>query len=217
MDWLEDTINRELREFIIQVAKGENLDYSQIRDLLAKPISIENKITPTSKDLEMGKEKGQEKGKIRKRKIAPSNTRCVARLLKEGHEHQCSNSYHSSSQQHLCGIHMKSGLPYGTIHDEIPLKYRVMFKQSYRNDSPYDGHNDAINTTDISLSDQTKPDKLSANFDLSLFPKSLDSLTEIKIGGGHFLEDQLTGCLYQKNPDNLYYVGKLNGCHITRF
>ena len=40
MDWLEKTINRELREFIIEITKGECLDPSLVSELLQNSIVI---------------------------------------------------------------------------------------------------------------------------------------------------------------------------------
>ena len=107
---------------------------------------------------------------------------------------------------------MRSDSPYGSIHDEIPLKFRGIFKKNHKNDRDLDIEEPEVNTSD-------KPElvEISEIFDLSLFPHSLDNLTDIKIRGGYYREDPLTGCLYLKKSDNPYYVGKLNGCHITRF
>ena len=189
MCWTEDTINRELREFIIMVAKSEGLDFKDIEKIIKKPVEIEDIDTPK-----------------RKRRKPLSENRCQARLLKESTEDQCS---HSASVGNLCKIHNKGDLKYGLVGGEIPLGHRYKFKLSLSDAIDYNQYN-----TDEG---DNKYYKHEPDFDLSLYPSEISSLTSIKIAGGHYLEDKLSSCLYQKQEDNLYYVGKLRENYITRF
>ncbi len=198
MNWVEDTINRELREFIVMVAKSENVPYSVIGDLLEKPVIIQTD-TITKK---------------RKRKVPSKENRCRARLLKDGYENQCS---HSSSVGHLCKIHEKGDLKYGLINEPIPLEHNYKFKVKLCANG-----DDSYESTEESDSDLDNVDGVGKRyrqdiFDLNLYPNTSEQLTRIKIGGGYYYEDRTSGCVYLEKDGNLFYVGKLKGNNISRF
>ena len=153
MDWLEKTINRELREFIIEITKGECLDPSLVSELLQNSIVIVK----------------NHKNKFRK--LPPSDQRCLARLLKDKQFCQCLNSSQQGHPQQLCGIHLKSGLTYGIITDNIPVKYKYLDKE--------------INKPEIQKPEEeiTKNShKINDQWDLSLYPSHSNNLFPIKIG-----------------------------------
>ena len=194
MDWVEDTINRELRQFIVMVAKSEGLDTCVLSNLIEKPVIIQ-----TDQIIR------------RKRRTPPTENRCKARLLKDGHENQCS---HSASSGDLCKIHVRGDLKYGQINDEIPLDHRYKFKYKICEEDicEYDGSSDGEDDNE-----QEKYRVNFNNFDLSLYPTCIDNLIPIKIGGGHYLNDSASNCVYLKKNSELFYVGKLKDNHISRF
>jgi len=192
MDWIQDTINRELRQFIVMVAKSEGLDMDILRDLIENPVIIQ-----TDEIIK------------RKRRTPPIENRCNARLLKDGHENQCS---HSASSGTLCKIHERGELKYGIISQEIPLEHRYKFKHKICDDECCD-----LNSDGDEDDDREKYRTSFNNFDLSLYPSGLEELKPIKIGGGHYLNDTASNCVYVKRNEKLFYVGKLKGNYISRF
>ena len=208
MNWIQDTIRRELHEFIIKIARNENLTINDIEHLLSDPLIVMDKDKDNDNDNDLHKPK-------RKKRTPPLENRCKARLLKDSQEYQCSHSAFNSnnSNNELCKIHIKGELKYGLIKEEIPLIHRYKFKIKL-NDPNYIDTTDT--NTDKLVERQTNKSIFNNNYDLSLYPSSIDDLSDIKIGGSYYLEDRVSGCLYLKK-DNLYYVGKLRNNKITRF
>lgn len=131
--WMEESVNLQLRNFTVLVARHYSLANEDIVDHLT-PIVFE-----------VGK---------RQRKPA-TEKRCIARLLKGGGWEQCSHKYSCGC---LCKTHAKMGtLKYGTIHEPIPNEYRGKYKENTESTTETESRTDPSNDFYSALS-HTHPD-----------------------------------------------------------
>lgn len=112
-EWIVKTMSRELTDFILEIVKNENVDYSDISELLEFEF-IEKK----------------EKEKLRNRQPATTN-RCIARVLKQNEIHQCSHKAQEDTV--LCKRHSKCDLKHGTINDELTGETKSLIKDTNKN------------------------------------------------------------------------------------
>lgn len=191
LQWVQDTLNREIRQFVFEIVRGEQLtEFNFEKYLEPIQLKIPDEHRPT-------------------RKIPKQHQRCQARIHKNGREEQCS---HRSCSNIFCLTHAKTKLKYGLITDPIPPEHQHLFRYS-----PDENHSELRPTRPhiATFSDGYMP-----NFDISLIPlgkQYLRPLEVVTFGGKSqiLLEDPVTKYLYT-NDKKPKYIGQIANGFIIR-
>ena len=192
IQWLQDTINREIRQFVFTIARDKQFTEFNFQKYL-DPIQL--KIPDEQKPV---------------RKIPKQHQRCQARIIKGGLEEQCS---HRSSSNIFCLTHAKAPLRYGLITEPIPSQYQHLFKTSTNQDSS----KPRLSQPETEL----LPDTFIHEFDIALLPlgkQFLKPLRIITLGGNSqsLLQDPITKYLYTNDTSSPKYIGQIANGSIIR-
>ena len=192
LQWLQDTINREVRQFVYQIEREEGIpNFDFVKYLEVIRLSLPQDATHT-------------------RKLPKQYQRCQARINKSGRESQCS---HRSTSGRLCLTHAKSELKYGLVTEEIPAEFQHLF-------SSVPPHCVEENLPNPELTEESIDD-YQTEYDLTLIPLSRHNLKAVQIqeaNGRHtrVLYDSLTKYIYTYNPDNPQFIGQVASRQIIR-
>lgn len=192
LQWIQDTLNREIRQFILEIARSNGI----------AGFNYEKYLTPIEVSL-LEEERAP-------RKIPQQHQRCQARINKGGVEEQCS---HRSSTEKFCLTHGKSPLKFGLISEPIPVEYQHLFKR--------DGIESAEATQPNNNGPTPLTNNYLDNYDISLLPLGREYLTPFQFhsatgGCQTVLHDPITKYLYTNDQDNPRYIGQIANGFITR-
>ena len=192
LQWIQDTLNREIRQLVFQVARDHKIPNFNYQRYL-EPITV--KLTEEHRAV---------------RKLPKPHLRCQARINKNGVAEQCS---HRCSQGIFCLTHAKAPVKYGLISEPIPTNCVHLFRGAYPN-------TETVPTTKL-VTKPTLPDRFCDQYDLTLLPLRAEYLQPLVIhslrgGNQTVLQDPVTKYLYTNDPDGPKYIGQIADGTITR-
>lgn len=192
LQWLQDTINREVRQFVYQIERDEgipNFDFAKYLEVIQLSLPQEA---------------------IHTRKLPKQYQRCQARINKAGRESQCS---HRSTSGRLCLTHAKSDLKYGIVTEEIPAEFQHLFSSV-----PLSSMEENLPNPEVPESSLVD---YQTEYDLTLIPLSRQNLKAVQIRETNgrqtrVLYDSLTKYIYTSNPKNPKFIGQVASRQIIR-